>query len=357
ITDPSGRCTFLFGGISHLLQSGVIIIFVDNYGTRNFKAIPVLGSSKTIILKPNGPGEYQNWNVIPNSQSHVYATSDDNDTSYIWTQLEGKGKDKDKETMEFENIDKILIQSVTAYARCKAINLTKGGNKYETVSIIWRTYDTNIESNRFIVDRTTWQNYWETMLTNPRTRNAWTWEEVNKLQVGVKASDLEQHGQEKEEMRCSELWLEVRYVGMSAPSYLSGRTLFVDKTLTPLNPSKLTVREVLTLIRNGEISFREVTFSLYETGEIVGGKVAYDIEHVESSAVIVLAAFKNGSLPYTVYASREVDFSASRSYRTISSIYPKEGSKEFPISAYAERVVKIGGCTYIVRLYIWRMSY
>lgn len=358
-TDETGTCTFRFTDISGTLQSGVIIVYVNNYGTRNFKAIPILLETQKKILYPNGAGDYQNWNVA-NISSKLQAITDRNDATYIWTQQDTP-KEKAKETFQFTDIEELYIQSVTAYARCKAINVITGGpDQREEFAIIWRTDNKDYEGTSFILERTNWKDYSETRLTNPSTGKPWTSEKVNNLQVGVMAKQpLEKKGGQTEEVRCSELWLEVEYIGMTAPSYLSGRTLFIEEALTPLNPSNPTVLEVLPLIRNGEISLREVTFPITKKGNIANGKAftIYEIQHMESSAVIVLAAFQKSSMPYTVYASRQVDFSTSRSYGTIPGIYPGQRNKEFPLSAYAERIVKIGDCSYLVRLYIWRMSY
>jgi len=348
-TDETGSCAFLFPNIQDIPPSGVILIYVDNHGSRNTKAIPVLAGSWTRTLRPNAPGDYQHWSSF---QPHYDATNDKNDKTYISA---SKNNPSEKgyiiDTEKFEDIEKFYIQSITAYARCMAIDT----QEQKKISIIWRTYSQNYFSSPFNLKIGVWENYTETLSNNPVTKRSWTWEEICDLQigVGVKKGDLTQN----EKVLCSELWLEVKYMGMTAPAYISGRTFFVDKDLTPLDSSKANVREVLPIVRNGEITFREVDFPLSSTGKVIGEKAEYEISNMESSAVLFLAAFRKGSMPYTVYASREIELYGIKAYRTISSIYTGVGEKEFPLSAYVERTVKIGGCTYIARMYIWRMSY
>ncbi|GEM_PF-3364000 len=77
----------------------------------------------------------------------------------------------------------------------------------EQAVIIWRTYNTNYESSAQTISRAAFTNYSQTRATNPNTGSAWTWAEVNALQVGSRASTLGAG----EIIQCSEYWIVVDY--------------------------------------------------------------------------------------------------------------------------------------------------
>jgi PKD repeat protein len=77
----------------------------------------------------------------------------------------------------------------------------------EQAVILWRTYNTNYESSAQTISRTAFTNYSETRATNPNTGSAWTWAEVNALQLGSRASSLGAN----DIIQCSEYWVVVDY--------------------------------------------------------------------------------------------------------------------------------------------------
>ncbi|MEM2960598.1 MAG: hypothetical protein QXU67_03230 [Candidatus Bathyarchaeia archaeon] len=333
-TKPDGSCTFGFGNIQNILNldTAVIVVYVEQFGTKNFKLAPIGIGTGTRILQPNGLGKYTKfWNPIPEDQSLYNVTGDDSDETYIYTQQDDK-----KVTMAFDDIEKLPIQSVTAYARCKSLN-----SEGESIVIIWSDTKNEEEGNTFNLSND-WMNCEETREKNPLTKLAWTWQDINNLQIGVK---VKSKLQQKEQVLCSKLWIEVKYGGMTVPAYFFGKDLFIKGDLTPVDP---TIRGVLPIIREDEISFREVNFSLSSSGS------SYNTI-IEPSAIALIGAFRKDSIPHNVFVSRTVELRGPKAYKTIST-YPELG-KEFPLSAFAERVVKIQGCTYIARLYVWRMSY
>jgi PKD repeat protein len=77
----------------------------------------------------------------------------------------------------------------------------------EQAVIVWRTNNTDYESSSQTISRTAFTNYFETRAINPSTGSAWTWAEVNALQVGSRASALGAG----EVIQCSEYWIVVDY--------------------------------------------------------------------------------------------------------------------------------------------------
>ncbi|GEM_PF-3266189 len=152
----------------------------------------------TIILRPNSAGTYQEWTLV--DSTHWNATSDQSDATYV----EVTGSTTFRETLNLQNSNLTYpINSVTAYMRCKAI----GGAAPEKANILWRTYGTNYESAALIIGRNVFADYSEIRTTNPYTGLAWTWDEINSLEIGSRASVL--GGGEK--IQCSEYWIVVNY--------------------------------------------------------------------------------------------------------------------------------------------------
>jgi hypothetical protein len=80
---------------------------------------------------------------------------------------------------------------------------------YQTGSavIIWTTYSTDYESSAITISRTAFTDYSEVRTTNPNSGQAWTWSEVNALEIGSRASTLASD----ETIQVSEFWIVVDY--------------------------------------------------------------------------------------------------------------------------------------------------
>jgi type II secretory pathway pseudopilin PulG len=96
-----------------------------------------------------------------------------------------------------------------------------GTNPEERAVILWRTYDRDYESSSITVSRTTFTSYSEKRTTNPYTGQCWTWDEINALEIGVRASQL---GAE-EKLKVSELWILVNYTMAAAEELYSSPSL------------------------------------------------------------------------------------------------------------------------------------
>jgi hypothetical protein len=80
-------------------------------------------------------------------------------------------------------------------------------NPIEQAVILWRTYSTDYESAAITISRTTFTEYSQARTTNPNTGSAWTWTEVNALEVGSRATTLGS----TEIIQVSEYWIVVDY--------------------------------------------------------------------------------------------------------------------------------------------------
>jgi hypothetical protein len=105
------------------------------------------------------------------------------------------------------------ITSVTGYIRCMAF----GASSVEKAVIVWRTHSTNYEGVSITISRVTFTTYSQARDVNPFTSAAWTWTEVNALELGIRAYALGS----TEEIDCSEFWIVVNYTAgdVTSPTY------------------------------------------------------------------------------------------------------------------------------------------
>jgi hypothetical protein len=87
----------------------------------------------------------------------------------------------------------------------------------EKAVIVWRTHSTDYESSATTVSRTAFTDYSETRTVNPYTGQAWTWDEINNLEIGARATQLGS----ADTIQVSEFWIVVDY---SPPINIKGGT-------------------------------------------------------------------------------------------------------------------------------------
>jgi len=179
-----------------------LIIFLTVFGFLifNFREVEKIEAAPdTLPLRPNLAGTYQAWTLV--GSTHPVATSDQSNTSYVYA-LNTSSKETENLT---DTAQTGTINQVTAYMRAKA---PFGGGTAEGANILWRTYNTDYESVAFIISRIAFTDYSQTRQNNPNTNLAWTWTEVNALQVGARASGVLEF---EEEIDVSEFWIVVDY--------------------------------------------------------------------------------------------------------------------------------------------------
>jgi hypothetical protein len=93
----------------------------------------------------------------------------------------------------------------------------------EKAVIVWRTHSTDYESSATTVSRTAFTDYSETRTTNPYTGEPWTWDEVNNLEIGARATQLGS----ADTIQVSEFWIVVDY---TPPINVSGYAYENDGT-------------------------------------------------------------------------------------------------------------------------------
>jgi len=179
--------------------------------TENTEKIKITGPgqqtySATLTLKPNVAGTDQAWATFGSGSAHWDRTSDVNDATGV--QVTGSTTLKETENLQ-DTSQTGTINSVTAYIRAK---VSGGGGTVEKACILWRTYSTDHESADFDISRTAFADYSQTRTMNPNTGVAWTWAEINALQIGSRATTLGS----SEAIQVSEFWIVVDYTSTQA---------------------------------------------------------------------------------------------------------------------------------------------
>lgn len=207
----------------------------------------------TQTLRPNAAGTYQAWTTFGSPPSHWQGTSDQSDTTGVETISTAS-----KETQNLANTTATgTIQTVTAYIRA----LATGSGSPESAVILWRTYGTDYESLSINIGRTAFADYSEARTTNPNTGSAWTWAEVNALEIGSRAATLAQAG---DKIQIAEYWIVVSYEpvgGITAETEFT----FTVSTATPLRLNFTIVQQYTTASVSVTIQVYNYTGASYPT--------------------------------------------------------------------------------------------
>jgi prepilin-type N-terminal cleavage/methylation domain-containing protein len=151
-----------------------------------------LGSGSE-ILRPNGTGTggVYNGSGCSNNWECIDESSPDDDATYL-DRIAGNAS-WDHETYAATNsaVDAGTIDSIVVYARAKD----------ELIKLALRTDATLYESSPINIT-SSYVDYSQAWVTNPNTTVAWTWSDINAMEIGV---SLKASG------RATQVWMEVFY--------------------------------------------------------------------------------------------------------------------------------------------------
>ena len=168
-----------------------------------------------LTLRPNGAGDLTENTLYPNSGEENWEDVDeevaDDDSTYVESNSPGSST-RDLYTIPTTSLSG-TINSITIYVRMK-IDLYTTYDNY----ILLKTHSTLYESDSITVDSKDWTNSNAVWTTNPYTGSAWTWDEINTLQIGVSLySDVP--GQPPPyNTYCTQVYVEVDYTPSSGGS-------------------------------------------------------------------------------------------------------------------------------------------
>ena len=136
-----------------------------------------------VVLKPNGIGTYSEWMVSNTMNPRYSLTSDEDPDTYIMTVDTTR-----RESQQLEDtVDRspTVIRSVTFTVTARPQG--SGGNYFR---IRLRTHNTDYENSTLFNPKGNFKDYSVTYRQNPNTNAAWTWSELNDLQIGCRASTI-----------------------------------------------------------------------------------------------------------------------------------------------------------------------
>jgi hypothetical protein len=163
----------------------------------------ISGDTEVIILRPNGAGDFTQCSRSGSESNyqHVDESIADDASTYVYTTTSGGKTD----TYQLPNLGSCIINSVKIYTRASA-----SGSHSQRIQIVGRTNGSNFYDPP--VTPTTlpsgggWNNNSQTWTTNPVTGLAWTWQEIDALQIGIKLYD---DGSGRPE--CTQIYAEISY--------------------------------------------------------------------------------------------------------------------------------------------------
>ncbi len=172
----------------------------------------------TEILRPNGVGSETTlpW-VVPNVGADHWQNVDevtpDEDSTFVARGSASAAWNRDLYALPASS-GSGAINNITVYARVKC----DGTPAQTNLVISCRTYSTTYED----VEKTTtdaYANYSKVWTTNPNTGSAWTWDEIDALEIGIKL----RRGATTYGTKCTQVYVEVDYTsGVEKTSSDSG---------------------------------------------------------------------------------------------------------------------------------------
>ena len=157
------------------------------------------------ILRPNAAGSQTSiLNQYPSEGEHwdkVDEETPDGDTTCVscpWT-----GYARDLYGLPNHSEGTGTINSITVYVRCR----TQYDPDQASVCASCRTHSTTYDGDEQTA-ATSYANYSQVWATNPNTGSAWTWDEIDALEIGVR---LRKPCATGGSTYCTQVWVEIDY--------------------------------------------------------------------------------------------------------------------------------------------------
>lgn len=181
----------------------------------------VYASPDQETLRPNEAGTYQQWDL--SDTSHWGATSDQSDSTYLYTDVD---EEKDIEGLDnptFGDGDTINWVQINFRA------YVSGAGAPEKVRNMYRISGTDYQGDLFTILDGSWNNYMGTQLTTYDEVNPWTKSIITSMEAGVWVTAVGSG----EDLRVSEIWVVVDYtVGGQSYTRQANQTLTVSEEAT-----------------------------------------------------------------------------------------------------------------------------
>lgn len=200
------------------------------------------------------------------------------------------------------------INSITVYVRCA----TSVGYGYLYVAM--RTGGTTYQGSIETAD-TSWANFSKQWTQNPDTETAWTWDDIDALQIGVKLY-IDNVAYIN---RCTQVWVVIDYTVASAPTVVTNAASSVEETtatvngnVTAVNDTNITTRgfvwDTLTHGNPGNVAPASSGYASNwtESGSWTTGSFSHGLTSLDEGELYYFRACAYNNAGYWGYGDEEV---------------------------------------------------
>jgi len=184
---------------------GLLILLIGAVVVPSMSGMNInLNNTSKLILRPNAAGIYNQHRHDDgspgdsNNYKEVNEVTADDDSSYVYEDS-SEGKPDDNYDIPDHTTETGDIYSVTVYVRAKGghhtwleISLWIGGTHYRG----------NIESVTY-----DWKTFSFTWTSNPSTGVAWTWNDIDALEIGMRSESAG----DGDDVKITTVWVEINY--------------------------------------------------------------------------------------------------------------------------------------------------
>lgn len=162
----------------------------------------VTGKYGTLILRPSAAGTYTQLSVNTGSNYNaVHDESSDSDSTYVYTT--STSSRYDTYNIPDTTLSGLTIQSITVHIVARGTSISYDGYARPTILIGGTRY----YPSNYIDLTTSYAEYTNSWTTNPNGGSAWTWTDINNLEIGVQMYASVSGYQ----TRCTQVWVEITY--------------------------------------------------------------------------------------------------------------------------------------------------
>lgn len=192
----------------------------------------------TLTLRPNAAGDicnvpFQIGDACPDHYKNVDEVTPDEGTTQVYSAAYShNATPHDLYNIENHTTEVGAITNVRVYARMRD-NATN--RLVDRAYLHMKTGGTNY-FKRFTLT-TSWANYYEDWAINPQTSLAWTWDDIDALQIGLGLFNPRRpsSGWSGKYEYCTQMWIEVTHVVIVAPAVTTDPATGVGTNAATLN--------------------------------------------------------------------------------------------------------------------------
>jgi hypothetical protein len=160
------------------------------------------------VLRPTGAGSVTEWssNLLVDNWQCLNEVNSDDDSSYVYSSNLLVNQ-TDFYSIQSHTVGFGTITNVTVWMRSRASDVPAGLTP--PMQLMLKTHSTEFQADPISLT-TTYTNYAQSYPVNPQTGIAWTWSEIDTLEVGIRGSAI-QVDSSTANPTCTQIWIEVNY--------------------------------------------------------------------------------------------------------------------------------------------------